>query len=89
MVIDPDTGVVSLETPELGGPYTVEIRADNAFGSDTEDWALTVTECTGPCAATPASTLGTTSTPKSIPFGFLALVPMAALAVLRVRKRIV
>ncbi len=61
-------------------------------GSGTDYWCvlklkLTGGEPPGGCAAEPASTLGTTATPQSIPIVFLALLPMATLLVLRARKR--
>lgn len=44
MTINPSTGVVFWENPVVtGSPFTVTIRATNAYGFDDEDWRLTVT----------------------------------------------
>ncbi len=83
MTIDSATGVVFWEDPVVAGsPFTVTIRATNAFGFDDEDWLLTVTGG-GQQNWQAASTVGS---PKASESGralnYLAFVFLPAAAVL-------
>lgn len=62
--------------PGSGTPYWCTVTLNAGTGPDP-----------GPCAAEAASTLGTTAAPTSIPSLLIALLPIAALMVLRIRRQ--
>ncbi|MEP0841894.1 MAG: hypothetical protein HRF43_04200, partial [Phycisphaerae bacterium] len=63
MTIDPDTGVVSwAKAVAAASPHVVRIKAENVFGSDTEEWLLAV-----PVSYTASVSTAVTMAPSGTP----------------------